>query len=68
MWGSAQLPARHLRQFVPGEGVGSLNRMGIFSHPFRNFGRLDGISRMTVSAVALALRDAGVDYSPTLQS
>ena len=55
------------RQFLPGEGAGSFNRMGIFSHPFRNFGRLDGISKMTVSAVALALQDAGVDYSPTLR-
>jgi 3-oxoacyl-[acyl-carrier-protein] synthase II len=55
------------RQFMPGESAGSLARLGIFSHPFRNFGRLDGISKLTVSAVALALRDAGVDYAPTLR-
>ncbi len=41
-----------------------LNRKGLFTHPFRNFGRLDRISRMTAFAVALALRDAGIAYSP----
>lgn len=41
-----------------------LNRKGFFSHPFRNFGRLDRISRMTAFAAALALRDAGISYSP----
>ena len=55
------------RRFVPGEGADHLARMGIFSHPFRNFGRLDGISKLTVSAVALALRDGGVDYSPAFR-
>jgi 3-oxoacyl-[acyl-carrier-protein] synthase II len=39
-------------------------RKGLFTHPFKNFGRLDRISRMTASAVALALRDAGIPYSP----
>ncbi len=37
---------------------------GIFSHPFKNFGRLDKASRMTALAVALALRDAGIPYAP----
>jgi 3-oxoacyl-[acyl-carrier-protein] synthase II len=52
-------------RFEQGEGVHSLARQGLFSHPFKNFGRLDTISRMTVSAVALALQDAAIDYSPS---
>jgi 3-oxoacyl-(acyl-carrier-protein) synthase len=50
--------------FAQGEGCHSLAKRGIFSQPFKNFGRLDGVSRLTVSAVALALRDAGIEYSP----
>lgn len=49
--------------FAQGEGLHSLAKLGIFSQPFRNFGRLDVMSRMTVSAVALALQDAGLEYS-----
>lgn len=52
------------RRFAEGEGVGSLARAGLFSHPFRNFARLDHLSKMTVCAVALALRDAAIAYSP----
>jgi 3-oxoacyl-(acyl-carrier-protein) synthase len=51
--------------YEAGEGINSLSKRGIFSYPFKNFGRLDSISRMTAYAVALALRDAGIDYSPT---
>lgn len=51
-------------RFAQGEGVGSLGRAGLFSHPFRNFSRLDLLSKMTVCAVALALRDAAIPYSP----
>ena len=47
-----------------GESVHTLPKMDIFSHPFKNFGRLDTISRMTAYAVSLALRDAGIEYSP----
>jgi 3-oxoacyl-[acyl-carrier-protein] synthase II len=50
---------------VPGEGVRSVAKREIFSHPFKNFGRLDRISRMTAYAVALALRDAGMEYTPS---
>ena len=46
------------------EGARSLPKRRIFSHPFKNFGRLDGISRMTAYAVALAMQDAGIEYSP----
>jgi 3-oxoacyl-(acyl-carrier-protein) synthase len=41
-----------------------LPKKDIFSHPFKNFGRLDGISRMTAYAVSLALQDAGIKCSP----
>ncbi len=60
-YGSVRLGLQH--QFAPGEGIHSLAKLGIFSQPFKNFGRLDGMSRKTVSAVALALLDAGVEYS-----
>jgi 3-oxoacyl-[acyl-carrier-protein] synthase II len=48
-----------------GEGAHALLRRDIFSHPFKNFGRLDTISRMTAFGVSLALQDAGIEYSPT---
>lgn len=60
-YGSVRLGLHH--QFEEGEGIHSLAKLGIFSHPFKNFGRLDWMSRMTVSAVALALQDAGIEYS-----
>jgi 3-oxoacyl-[acyl-carrier-protein] synthase II len=46
------------------EGVYTLPKKDIFSHPFKNFGRLDTISKMTAYAVSLALQDAGIEYSP----
>jgi 3-oxoacyl-[acyl-carrier-protein] synthase II len=52
-------------RFDEGESVNTLAKKGLFSHPFRNFGRLDATSRMTTCAVALALKDAGIAYSPT---
>lgn len=45
-----------------GEFAGVPPRNEIFSIPFRNFGRLDVSSRATGYAVALALKDAGVEY------
>ena len=42
----------------------ALLRKKIFSCPFEKFGRLDNISKMTCYAVALALKDAGIAYSP----
>jgi len=50
--------------YGPDEGVHTLLKRDIFSHPFKNFGRLDIISRMTAFAVSLALQDAGIEYSP----
>ncbi len=41
----------------------TLLRKKIFSIPFKNFGRLDNVSRMTCYTVALALKDAGIEYS-----
>ncbi len=35
----------------------------IFAYPFKNLGRLDQISRMTAHTVAIALKDAGIDYA-----
>jgi 3-oxoacyl-[acyl-carrier-protein] synthase II len=60
-YGSVRCGSHH--QFAQGEGFHSLAKLGIFSQPFKNFGRLDEMSRLTVSAVALALQDAGVEYS-----
>ncbi|MFA5072971.1 MAG: hypothetical protein WC539_03640 [Nitrospirota bacterium] len=42
----------------------ALSKHDIFSYPFKNFGRLDSLSRITVAAVALAFRDAEKPYSP----
>lgn len=36
---------------------------GLFSYPFKNFGRLDIISRHVCYAVALAMKDAGIAYN-----
>jgi len=54
-----------LRQaYELGEGAHTLVKRDIFSHPFKNFARLDAISRMTAYAVSLALQDGGIEYSP----
>ncbi len=50
--------------FENGEDAQVLPKRGIFSHPFKNFGRLDGLSRMTAYCVALALQDACIEYTP----
>jgi hypothetical protein len=46
-------------------GGGAIEQPGkeIFSFSFKNFGRLDPASRMAAYAVALALGDAGIEYS-----
>ncbi len=36
----------------------------IFSFSYKNFGRLDHVSRLTCAAIALALKDAGIECSP----
>ncbi len=46
---------------------GEFPKQKIFSYPNKNFGRLDNVSKMTCAAAALALKDAGIDYSPGLK-
>ena len=53
-----------MHRYEDNEGVQTLPKKDIFSHPFKNFGRLDTISKMTAYAVSLALQDAGIEYSP----
>ena len=52
-----------LHRSFPSVAGSSLSKQDIFSHPFRNFGRLDKTSKMTAYAVALALRDSDMGYS-----
>lgn len=47
-WGKGDLP--------------SIARKQVFSDPYPHFGRMDRYSRLGVAAVALALRDAGVEH------
>ena len=61
-YGCVRSELRHA--YEPDEGVHTLPKKDIFSHPFKNFGRLDTISKMTAYAVSLALQDAGIEYSP----
>lgn len=61
-YGCVRSELRHA--YETDEGVHALPKKDIFSHPFKNFGRLDTISRMTAYAVSLALQDAGIEYSP----
>jgi 3-oxoacyl-(acyl-carrier-protein) synthase len=49
--------------YEPSEGAHTLPKRDIFSHPFKSFGRLDTISKMTAYGVSLALQDAGIEYS-----
>ena len=57
--------SEHRHTYAVGEDARTLPKRDIFSHPFKNFGRLDAISKMTVIGVSLALQDAGIEYSPT---
>lgn len=44
--------------------AGAGSRKGFFTHPFKSFGRLDRLSRMTAAGISLALRDGAIGYSP----
>ena len=44
-----------------------LSRRDVFSSPFKNFGRLDEVSKLVCYAIALALKDAGVSYDCSLK-
>jgi 3-oxoacyl-[acyl-carrier-protein] synthase II len=50
--------------YTDGKPANALSGKDIFPYPFKNFGRLDLLSKMTCRAVALALDDAGTGYSP----
>jgi 3-oxoacyl-[acyl-carrier-protein] synthase II len=45
-------------------GSDSVLRNRIFPYPFKNFGRLDRISKLTCYAIALAMKDAGISCIP----
>lgn len=49
------------------EGLGTLyssfKHESLFSYPVKNFSRFDAISKTTCFCLALALKDAGIDYS-----
>jgi 3-oxoacyl-[acyl-carrier-protein] synthase II len=64
-YGCIRSGLRH--RYAIGEGAHILPKKDVFSHPFKNFGRLDTISKMTAFAVSLALQDAGIDYLPTVK-
>ena len=52
---------RQARFTAGGDGpMPKLSRKDIFSGPFPRFGRMDGYSRLGVSAISFALRDAGL--------
>lgn len=57
------IKSRAEHTFQQGEGINAVPKQDFFSAPFKNFGRMDASSRMTAYAVALALRDAGIQYS-----
>ncbi len=61
-FGCLRSGCRH--SYADGEDGRTLPKKSVFSHPFKNFGRLDAVSRMTVYAASLALQDAGIEYSP----
>lgn len=50
--------------YTDGGSLSARSGKDIFRHPFKNFGRLDPLSKATCRAVALALDDAGIGYSP----
>jgi 3-oxoacyl-(acyl-carrier-protein) synthase len=52
------------QHFEGNEAASVLSKREIFSHPFKNFGRLDAVSKSVAYAVALAMRDAAMDYTP----
>jgi 3-oxoacyl-[acyl-carrier-protein] synthase II len=50
--------------FAPDETLYPVAKTRVFMRPVKNFGRLDKVSRITLAAVCLALKDAGIDSSP----
>ncbi|HXC93792.1 MAG TPA: hypothetical protein VN652_07250, partial [Geobacteraceae bacterium] len=58
-YGTVNLCEEHL--FTSEETLYTVAKNGIFNRPVKNFGRLDRLSRITLAAVFLALKDAGID-------
>ncbi|HWR73856.1 MAG TPA: hypothetical protein VN604_11860 [Nitrospirota bacterium] len=56
--------SRGERSRLEGDPADAGSRKGLFTHPFKNFGRLDRLSRMTAAGISLALRDGAISYSP----
>jgi 3-oxoacyl-(acyl-carrier-protein) synthase len=48
-----------------GDDHDGLVKKRLFSYPVKNFGRFDRLAKMTCYGVALALSDAGIEYSAT---
>jgi 3-oxoacyl-[acyl-carrier-protein] synthase II len=48
-----------------GRSLDLLPKDEIFLHPVKNYGRFDAVSRLTCSAVSLALKDAGIEILPS---
>lgn len=46
---------------MPAGSLSEFSYQEIFSRPYHNFGRMDDYSKLGVSAVSLALKDAGLD-------
>src|SRR6185369_15319482 len=61
-YGMVNLCEEHL--FASEETLYTVAKNGIFTRPVKNFGRLDRLSRITLAAVYLALKDAGIESSP----
>src|SRR5574341_404414 len=45
------------------EGLDAVMKSDIFSYPVKNYGRFDPVSKMSCTAVALALKDADIVYA-----
>jgi 3-oxoacyl-[acyl-carrier-protein] synthase II len=56
--------SRRTTHFAPGETLARVAREQLFRQPVKNFGRLDLVSRITLTAVSLALQDGGIAASP----
>jgi 3-oxoacyl-[acyl-carrier-protein] synthase II len=61
-YGTVNSAKEHL--FAPDETLSAAAKTGLFDRPVKNFGRLDRLSRITLAAVSLALKDAGIASSP----
>ena len=61
-YGAIATGRNHL--FAPDESLLTVPRSNYFERPVKNFGRLDEVARLTVTAVSLALQDAAISASP----